>query len=715
MPPSANSRTVVEPGEPYPLGATWDGNGVNFALFSAHAEKVELCLFDPRGIRELERIALPAYTHEVWHGYLPEARPGLLYGYRVHGPYEPRRGHRFNHHKLLIDPYAKALQGELRWSDAHFGYRINSSREDLSFDRRDNARGMPKCRVIDTAFTWGDDRPPDHNLTDTVIYELHVRGFTMRHPAFNRQLRGTFAALASPEVIDYLLDLGITAVELMPVHAFFDDRHLVEKGLRNYWGYNPIAFFAPEPRYFSGRALNEFKIMIKTFHEAGIEVYIDVVYNHSAEGNHLGPTLSFRGIDNASYYRLVHDDPRYYVDETGCGNTLNLSHQRVLQMVVDSLRYWVEEMHVDGFRFDLSSTLGRGTHGFDPASGFFDVLCQDPVLNGVKRIAEPWDVGAGGYQLGNFPPGWCEWNDCFRDHVRDFWRGTPGSHSNLASRLLGSADVFDKRGRQPWTSINFVTSHDGFTLQDLVSYNEKHNEANHENNRDGHSHNLSWNHGVEGPTDDPAIRGLRERQKRNLLTSLLVAHGVPMMLAGDERGHGQGGNNNSYCQDNEISWLDWEENTPEQLALHRFVQRLIRFRHQHPVLRSHLFMHGRRASPDGTSDVLWYACEGRLMTDADWPNGQTQCLGLMLNGLARGHHVPGERRASQDTILLLLFNAGAEAQQFVLPWVGVGNGWGKAIDTADPEAEGGEWRPFGDAYRLAERSVSIFLLNRENS
>ena len=528
------ARPRVESGLPYPLGATWDGKGVNFALFSANAEKVELCTFDPRGRREIARVTLPEYTDEIWHGYLPDARPGLLYGYRVSGPYDPARGHRFNDHKLLIDPYAKALAGKLRWTDAQYGYRIGSQREDLSFDRRDNASGMPKCVVVEEAFTWGKDQRPAVPWTDTVFYELHVKGFTVLHPGVPPALRGTFAGLATPAVVDYLQNLGVTTVELLPAHAFIDDRRLVEQKLRNYWGYNSIGFFAPEARYLQG-GTNEFKTMVKHLHEAGIEVVLDVVYNHTAEGNHLGPTLSFKGIDNASYYRLA-EDKRYYDDVTGTGNTLDLRHPRVLQMVMDSLRYWVDEMHVDGFRFDLAPALAREDRGYRRDAALFKAIQQDPVLSRVKMIAEPWDVGLGGYQLGNFPPGWSEWNGKYRDVVRRFWKGDMGVLPEFASRLAGSSDLFEHQGRRPRASVNFVTCHDGFTLNDLVSYNHKHNEANHEGNRDGADDNASWNCGAEGLAGDPAIINLRERQKRNFIATLLLSLGVPLLLAGDERG-----------------------------------------------------------------------------------------------------------------------------------------------------------------------------------
>src|SRR5580704_14422135 len=549
--PQVARKSRVREGMPFPLGATWDGLGVNFALFSAHATKVELCLFDSEGAGELERIELPEYTDEVWHGYLPDARAGTLYGYRVHGPYEPAAGHRFNPNKLLLDPYAKQIVGEVRWDPALFGYTVGSPERDLSFDPRDSAAFMPKCRVIDPAFTWGRARPPGTPWERTIIYEAHLRGFTMRHPAVPPEERGTFAGMMHKEVTDYIRHLGVTAIELLPVHAFVDDSYLVEKGMRNYWGYNTIGFFAPQPRYLSSTAVKEFKEMVAHLHDAGIEVILDVVYNHTAEGNELGPTLSFKGIDNASYYRLA-PERRYYINDTGTGNTVNLSHPRVLQMVTDSLRYWVQEMHVDGFRFDLATILAREPGGFDESSGFLDACRQDPVLSRAKLIAEPWDLGPGGYQVGHFTPGWAEWNDRFRDTVRAYWKGDPGKLPDLAARLTATGDLFNKRGRKPWASVNFITAHDGFTLNDLVSYNDKHNEANGEGNRDGRSENLSWNHGVEGPTDDPTIRALRLRQLRNLLATLLFSQGTPMILAGDEFARTQRGNNNAYAQDCEL-------------------------------------------------------------------------------------------------------------------------------------------------------------------
>ncbi len=584
--------TAIWPGRPDPRGATWDGEGVNFALFSEHAERVQLCVFDDAGGRELQCIDVRERTDQVWHCYLPEARPGMLYGYRVYGPYRPNEGHRFNRHKLLLDPYAKQIVGALRWSDAQFGYTLGNKREDLSYDRRDSARGMPKCKVVDPAFTWGDDRRPDVPWHEMVIYELHVHGYTMQHLDIPPPLRGTYAALATAPVIDYLKRLGVTTLELMPVHAFVDDRRLVERGLRNYWGYNTIGFFAPDARYSASGKLAEFKTMVKTLHSAGFEVILDVVYNHTAEGNQLGPTLAFRGIDNSSYYRLQPEDARFYTDYTGTGNTLNMKHPRVLQLLMDSLRYWVTEMHVDGFRFDLASALARELHEVDRLGAFFDILRQDPVLTRVKLIAEPWDLGEGGYQVGNFPPGWAEWNDKYRDTMRAYWKGDGGLIGEFSRRLTGSSDLYGRSGRLPHASINFITAHDGFTLDDLVSYNDKHNEANLEDNRDGNNHNLSWNCGIEGPTEDPAIKALRARQKRNMLATLLLSQGVPMLLAGDEIGRTQNGNNNAYCQDNPLSWLDWNLDDDRRKLLD-FVRRLVQIRRTHPVFRRRYFFQGR--------------------------------------------------------------------------------------------------------------------------
>lgn len=693
-------RARIWPGSPHPLGATWDGTGVNFALFSAHAERVELCLFDPSGQRELERLALPEYTDEVWHGYLPDGLPGQLYGYRVFGPYEPRRGHRFNANKLLLDPYAKSIVGPLRWSDAHFGYRIGAPREDFSFDRRDNARGMPKCQVIDTAYTWGDERRPNTPWNRSVLYEAHVRGLTMRHPDVPQPLRGTYAGLARPEMIEHLQRLGVTALELLPIHAFVDDRHLLARGLRNYWGYNSIGFFALEPRYSATGRANEFKAMVNRLHDAGIEVMLDVVYNHTAEGNHLGPTLSFRGIDNVSYYKLVPEDPRYYWDSTGCGNTLDVSHPRVLELVLDSLRYWVTEMHVDGFRFDLTSSLAREGFSYDPGAAFFDAIRQDPVIAGVKLIAEPWDLGWGGYQVGGYPPGWSEWNGKYRDTVRRFWKGDAGQVPDLASRLTGSADLFNHRGRRPWASVNFITAHDGFTLHDLVSYNGKHNSANGEDNRDGIDQNESWNCGAEGGTDDPAVQALRSRQKRNLLATLLLSQGVPMLLAGDELGNSQDGNNNVYCQDNELSWLDWAAGDGELID---FVARVTRLRQQHPVFHRPRFFRGRVEGR--RPDILWLVPDGREKTDADWTFPQARTLGMLLTGdPGGGYFTTRGGLEERDRAFLLLLNSHHEAVPFLLP--DSSGGWVVAIDTADPVREG-RCQPAGERYPVEARSLVL--------
>ncbi len=691
----------VEAGSPFPLGATWDGLGVNFALFSANAEKVELCLFDSNGRREIERIALPEYTHEIWHGYLPEVRPGQLYGYRVHGPYDPKNGHRFNPHKLLLDPYAAELRGDLRWHDALFGYRVGHNREDLSFDRRDSAFVMPKCVVVDRAVTWGDDRRPQVPWTRTVIYEAHVKGMTARHPDVQPHLRGTFAGLAHPKIIENLVKLGVTAVELMPAQAFFDDRYLVEKDLTNYWGYNTIGFFAPAARYISpGGSLHEFKQMVRHLHEAGIEVLMDVVYNHTAEGNQLGPTLSFRGIDNASYY-ILGDDPRYYFDMTGCGNTVNLRHPRVLQMVMDSLRFWVEECHVDGFRFDLASSLGREREAFEPRAGFLDAVRQDPVLSKVKMIAEPWDVGPDGYQLGNFPPMWAEWNDKYRDGIRAFWRGEPDSLRGLATGLLGTAAVFDHHGRRPWSSINFITAHDGFTLADLVSYDHKHNEANKEDNRDGHDHNLSTNNGVEGPTDDPDVLDRRDRMKRNLITTLLLSQGTPMMLMGDAVGRSQMGNNNAYCQDNETTWMPWEDLDERAESFRHFVRRVGLIRRMTAAFRQDRFLHGRPVNDsNGTRDVVWLKPDGAEMTMDDWANPGIRIVGLLF---ANGN---GERA-------LILVNGSDAAIAFSVPTGATARGWRVLIDTARGVVLPSDPPPAVDkAVALPERSMIVLGSNR---
>jgi glycogen operon protein len=697
---------AVWPGRPSPRGATWDGEGVNFALFSEHAHKVELCLFDPAGRRELQRITLPERTNHVWHGYLPEARPGLLYGYRVHGPYEPAGGHRFNPHKLLLDPYAKDIAGTLRWSDAHFGYRLNHRLADLSFDRRDNAAGMPKCRVIDPAFTWGDDRRPNIDWHEMVVYELHVRGLTMQHPDVPAPLRGTYAGLSTAPVIEHLQRLGITTVELLPVHSFIDDRRLVENGLRNYWGYNSIGFFSPDHRYSASGGVGEFKTMVKALHSAGIEVILDVVYNHTAEGNQLGPTLSFRGIDNAAYYRLTPDDPRYYMDFTGCGNTLNLQHPHVLQLIMDSLRYWVTEMHVDGFRFDLASALARELYEVDRLGAFFDVLHQDPVLSQVKLIAEPWDLGMGGYQVGNFPPGWAEWNDRYRDTMRAYWKGDGGLIGEFAQRFTGSSDLYETSGRTPNASVNFITAHDGFTLHDLVSHNDKHNEANLEDNRDGTDNNLSWNCGAEGPTDDEAINTLRARQKRNLLATLLLSQGVPMLVAGDELGRTQGGNNNAYCQDNPISWLDWDHTDAQLLA---FAQRLIGLRRSHPVFHRRHFFQGQSIRGAGIKDIHWLKPDGTDMSDHEWGHEFARCLGVYLSGEALTER-DRRGRLLRDDNFLVLFNAHHDTLAFQLPAARPGMRWQVLLDTAHAQGLVADGHYAGyDSYPLTGRSLVLLV------
>jgi isoamylase len=700
----ARKRVAVLPGRPYPLGATWNGAGVNFALFSENAERVELSLFDPRGRREVDRIALPEYTDAVWHGYLPDARPGLLYGYRVYGPYDPANGHRFNHHKLLLDPYAAMVTGGIVWNDAHFGYRVGSPRGDLSFDRRDNAAGMPKCVVVDTAFTWGNDRLLHTRWHDLIVYELHVRGFTMKHPGVTPGLRGTFAGLSSPAVIEYLQRLGVTAIELLPVHNFVDERHLVEKSLRNYWGYSPISFFAPSPRYLSRPDLGEFKTMVSRMHDAGIEVFLDVVYNHTGEGSALGPTLSFRGIDNKSYYRLVPQDERHYVDYTGCGNSLNLDHPRVLKMVTDSLRYWVNEMHVDGFRFDLATTLARRDGHFSTNSTFLTSLEQDPMLSRVKLIAEPWDLGPEGYRLGDFPAGWSEWNDRFRDCVRRYWRGD-GSVPELATRLTGSSDLFDRRGRRPRASVNFVTAHDGFTLADLVSYDVKHNEANLEDNRDGADENWSWNCGVEGPSDDPHVQALRAKQKRNFLATLLLSQGMPMLLAGDELGHTQRGNNNCYCQDNELSWLDWHDESSVE-----FVRRLIVIRRSHPVFRRPRFFRGAPTAESPLKDISWFAPEGREMTSADWEDASRLCFGALLGGDPGDRFVSLQGYPEVDDSFLLLFNGHAAGVDFILPAATGIAGWKLLAETSGISASPpGDPLPPSSTFYIADRTFVLFV------
>jgi len=662
-------------GRPDPLGATWDGLGINFAVFSANAERIDLCLFDRHGRRELARLPLPECTDEVWHGYLPDQQVGLVYGYRAHGPYDPRAGHRFNPHKLLLDPYAKQFIGELRWADSLFGYRLGGSRADLTFDRRDSATAMPKAVVCDDAFTWADDRPPDTPWAKTVIYEAHMGGLSMRRSDLLPPERGTVAGLADPRMLDHLQRLGVTAIELLPVHAFAQDRYLVQKKLRNYWGYSTLGFFTPESRYLEEGSPNSLRHAIRRLHAAGIEVILDVVYNHTCEGSELGPTLSWRGLDNASYYRLIPGRERYYINETGCGNTINIAHPRVLQMVMDSLRYWVSSYHVDGFRFDLGTILGREGTGFDPGSGFFDAIRQDPLLSRVKLISEPWDVGPGGYQLGNHPPGFAEWNDRARDTMRRFWRGDAGQRPELAARIAGSSDLFDRRSRRPWASVNFLTSHDGFTLQDLVSFTQRRNDANLENNQDGHSDNASANWGAEGESVDPAVCALRARVKRAMLATLLLSHGTPMLLAGDEFGRTQRGNNNAYCQDNEISWLDWEmAASSEGVALTEFVAKVLEIRRTYPVLHSAKFMHGRVVPLPGVADIAWFGENGTVLSAQAWNDGHARLLAVRRVG--NGEH-------SGIDATLMLINGSPEAHEFILPPPKFP--WKILLDTANPQ------------------------------
>jgi len=707
-----NPPSRVKEGSPAAHGAIWDGKGTNFTLFSAHATKVEVCLFDSGGTRELERIALPEYTDQVWHGYIPDVDPGSVYGYRVHGPYAPHEGHRFNPNKLLLDPYARAHTGVLKWAPECFGYTIGAKDEDLSFDERDSAPFVPKCVVVDPNFDWkGQPRSRGLSWDRTIVYEMHVKGFTKRHPDVPEKLRGTYAGLATPQVIDYIKRLGVTSVELLPVHAFVDDSYLLEKGLVNYWGYNSIGFFAPDTRYASEpeQTLREFKEMVARFHEAGLEVIMDVVYNHTAEGNERGPTLSFKGIDNASYYRLLPDNKRFYINDTGTGNTLNLSHPNVIEMVTDSLRYWVNELHVDGFRFDLGTILAREPDGFDNQSGFLKVCTQDPVLRTVKLIAEPWDCGPGGYQVGGFPPGWAEWNDRFRDTVRDFWKGQSAA-ADLAKRLCASGDVFNRLGRRPWACVNFVTAHDGFTLNDIVTYNDKHNEANGEENRDGSSDNRSWNCGVEGPTDDPVINELRERQIRNMLATLLLSQGTPMLLAGDEFGRTQNGNNNAYAQDNEISWLNWELDGKGH-SLVAFVQKLCKLRHKYPVLRRNLFLTGNEDAELGIKDVTWINANGTEMQHIDWADPAMRCFGMLIDGRARP---TGVRQRGTEATMLIVLNAHHDLVEFTLPMFEGGTHWVLELDTnvADDKATD-EKTPYkgapGDRYGMTGRSLALYI------
>jgi isoamylase len=707
----------IWPGQPYPLGATWDGSGVNFALFAENATAVDLCLFEfADDQQESQRIPLTECTAHVWHVYLPEVLPGQLYGYRVHGPYAPHEGHRFNPAKVLLDPYAKGIGRDVRWSDQLFGYTIGSKDADLTCDERDSAAFAPLAVVVDDAFTWGDDRPPRTPWHRTLIYETHVKGLTQLHPAVPEKLRGTYLGLASDGVVEHLKNLGVTAVELMPVHHRLDDRHLVDAGRSNYWGYNTLAFFAPELRYAAPNlaqgAVQQFKMMVRTLHAAGIEVLLDVVYNHTAEGTELGPTLSMRGIDNASYYHLCADDPRYYMDYTGCGNTMRMRQPAVLQLIMDSLRYWVREMRVDGFRFDLASALARELHEVNRLAAFFEIIHQDPILSQVKLVAEPWDLGEGGYQVGNFPVLWSEWNAKYRDTVRQFWKGDGGLLSDFATRLSGSSDLYEYGGRRPYASINFITCHDGFTLEDLVSYNEKHNEANGEDNRDGHNGNLSWNCGAEGPTEDPQIRDLRARQKRNLVSTLLLSQGVPMILAGDELGHTQHGNNNAYCHDDELTWLKWDLSTEQQEFLN-FVQRVAALWREQPVFQRRRFFQGRNIRGGDADDISWLEPSGKQMGDEAWNSGFARCFGLRLAGDRIGDVDQFGKPIIGDTLLLLL-NAHFEAVPFKLPATLGKVPWQVLLDTAHPEFDATD-EVTASPYLLAGRSLAVLKVGAPES
>jgi isoamylase len=701
----------VWPGRPYPLGATWNGSGVNFALYSENAKKVELCLFDsPEAEKESLRIPITESTDLVWHCYLPDALPEQIYGYRVYGPYEPEKGHRFNPNKVLLDPYAKGIARETKWSDSVWGYKLNDKQADLSFDESDSAACAPLAAVIDEAFTWGDDRPPQTPWNKTLIYEMHVKGFTKLHPEVPEKVRGTYAGLGSEATVKYLRDLGITAIELLPVQDHVDDRHLVNRGLTNYWGYNTLSFFAPEPKYSSTpnaqNTVREFKTMVKTMHSNGIEVILDVVYNHTAEGNQMGPTLSFRGIDNSSYYRLSQEDPRYYMDFTGCGNTFRMQNPQVLQLIVDSLRYWVLGMHVDGFRFDLAATLARELHEVNMLGGFFDIIHQDPVLSQVKLIAEPWDLGQGGYLVGNFPALWSEWNGKYRDSIRKFWKGDGGMVSEFATRFTGSSDLYEWSSRRPHASINFVTCHDGFTLNDLVSYNEKHNEGNGEENRDGENNNNSWNCGCEGPTDDPAINKMRETKMRSILATVLLSQGVPMFQAGDEIGRTQKGNNNAYCQDNELTWLHWDPDE-RKLDLLKFVRRVARVFHEQPVFHRRRFFHGKAIQGSEAPEIAWLEPSGREMNEQAWKDSFVRCLGVQLTGGEIDVDDHGEPIVGDA--ILLMFNADhANTISFTFPKPENGEPWELLFDTARPELPGESAKPLGESHDLAPCSVAVF-------
>ena len=703
----------IWPGKPYPLGATWDGMGVNFSLFSEHATGVELCLFDsPQATHEASRVTLTEHSDMVWHGYFPEIRPGQLYGYRVDGRYDPQAGKRFNPSKLLLDPYAKQIGRPHRWSDEVFGYQVGEPGTDLH-DDRDSAPFAPLAAVVDPAFSWGDDRPPDIPWHETVIYEVHVKGFTTRHPDIPEYLRGTYRGLASEPARRHLKGLGVTAVELMPVHQHASERVLIDRGLTNYWGYNSLAFFAPDIRYASSpeNAVTDFKTMVRMLHDGGLEVILDVVYNHTAEGNRHGPTISLRGIDNEAYYRLKFDRGAY-LDFTGCGNTLNMTHPLVLQLIMDSLRYWVLEMHVDGFRFDLASALARELYDVDKLGAFFDIIQQDPVLSQVKLIAEPWDLGEGGYQVGNFPVLWTEWNGKYRDNIRRLWRGDAGQVSEFATRLVGSSDLYEGDGRSPSASINFVTAHDGFSLEDLVSYEQKHNEANGEDNRDGTDDNLSWNCGAEGPTSDPTVKKLREQQKRNFMATLLLSQGVPMICGGDEVARTQQGNNNAYCQDNDISWFNWQLSTTSREFL-AFTQEMVRFRAAHPVLRRRRFFRGRRLRGVDVKDIAWFDPHGEEMTDVGWNTPHVRCLGVRLAGDAMEETDARGQRVVDDTLLILL-NTHDEMVPFTLPPSGRRRSWTLTIDTSEGHTRRRRIRS-GHAYDLQGRSLVVLLSPRDVS
>jgi isoamylase len=711
-----NMEYKVIPGRPYPLGATWDGKGVNFALHAVNATGVELCLYEPWGkkTREVARLRLGERSHHIWHGYIPGLKPGQQYGFRVSGPYEPKNGHRFNANKLLIDPYAKALSGIVQWNDAVYGYKIGHKDADLSFSKTDSAPFMPRSVVIDPSFDWEGDTPPRIPYHKSIIYEAHVKGLTWQHPDIPEEIRGTYAAIAHPVMIRHFQDLGITAIELMPVHQFVRDHFLLQKGLSNYWGYNTIGFFTPDARYSAsgklGQQVREFKEMVKALHKVGIEVILDVVYNHTAEGNQMGATLCFRGIDNADYYRLT-EDRRYFMDYTGTGNTLNVMMPNVLRLIMDSLRYWVQEMHVDGFRFDLAAALARELHDVDRLGSFFDIVHQDPVISQVKLIAEPWDIGEGGYQVGKFPPGWAEWNGKYRDTIRDYWRGAESMLGEFALRLTGSPDLYFNDYRHPFASINFVTAHDGFTLEDLVSYNEKHNEANGENNNDGESHNRSWNCGVEGPTDDPEILKLRARQKRNFMATLFLSQGVPMIVSGDELGRTQRGNNNAYCQDNEISWINWQNQDKDFLA---YCQKLIHFYRRHPAFSRKRWFKGQPIKGIGVEDIAWFQPNGTEMTEENWSHDFAKSFAMFLNGKAL-RTMDENGNPIHDDNFYLIFNAHYDGLDFRLPVERYGGGWMKVIDTsADYVSEKGLPLDSVDTVHVFGRTVMVMRQIEQN-